>query len=175
MVTVRPTKVSSPWTWLAALPRSTCGGASLMTSPLLVLWIALRPHMKAAPAAAAARPAPIITRWREDESWERSSGISRNSVGPQPTGNREFKFLRSLPIFQDVDEATEPGVGLVAVHDAVVDGQSHVSHRPGEDRVLPVDLPHDDALLQLADAEDCRLPLVQDDRCSEQRSGHAVV
>ena len=38
-----------------------------------------------------------------------------------------------------------------------------------------VDFAHDDALLQLADAEDRRLALVDDDRRGEQAAGHAVV
>ena len=63
----------------------------------------------------------------------------------------------------------------MAVNDAVVDGQRHIGHGPHKDRVLPVHLAHDDALFELANAEDRRLTLVQDDRRGEQRPGYAVV
>src|SRR3954467_8408927 len=71
------------------------------------------------------------------------------------------KFLRLWPILEDFDEAREPGVGLGAVDDAVVDGQRHVSHQPNQNGVLRADIAHHDALPELADAEDRRLPLVK--------------
>src|SRR5690348_6893523 len=57
----------------------------------------------------------------------------------------------------------------------MVDGQRDVSHQTDEDRVLAIDLANDRALLELADAEDRRLPLVEDDRRGEQRTRDAVV
>ena len=79
------------------------------------------------------------------------------------------------PALQHLDEARQPGVGLVAVDDAMVDGQRDIGHRPDEDRVLPIDLTDDHALLQLADAEDRGLPGVEDDRRGEQAARHAMV
>src|SRR6185312_9888666 len=79
------------------------------------------------------------------------------------------------PAFDDFDEAAEPGVGLVAVDDAVVDGQGHISHRQDDDRVVAVDFADGNALLQFPDAEDRGLPLVKDDWRGEQRAGHAMV
>src|SRR6185312_13114055 len=79
------------------------------------------------------------------------------------------------PAFDDLDEAAEPGVGLVAVDDAVVDGQGHISHRQDDDRVVAVDFADGNALPQFPDAEDRGLPLVKDDWRGEQRAGHAMV
>ena len=50
------------------------------------------------------------------------------------------------PTLQHFDEARQPGVGLVAVDDPVVDGQRDVGHRQDDDRVVAVDLAHHDAL-----------------------------
>ena len=80
-----------------------------------------------------------------------------------------LKFLRLRPILDDLDEARQPRVGLVPVDDAMVDGQRDIGHWAHDDRVLAADLVDDGPLFELADAEDCRLPLVQDDRRREQR------
>src|SRR5438045_3480543 len=61
------------------------------------------------------------------------------------------------------------------VNDAMVDGQSHIGHRPNEDSVLTIHLAHHGTLLELADAEDRRLSLVEDDRRGEQRAGDSVI
>ena len=63
----------------------------------------------------------------------------------------------------------------MAVDDAVVDGQSDIGHRADKDRVLATDFADDDALFQLADAEDRRLPRVKDDWCGEQAALYAMV
>ena len=83
--------------------------------------------------------------------------------------------LRFGPGLDDLDEATQPGVGLVAVDDAVVDGQRDIGHRADKDRVLARHGAHHHALFQLADAKDRGLSLVQDNRRGEQRARHAVV
>ena len=57
----------------------------------------------------------------------------------------------------------------------MVDGQRDIGHRPDLDRVLAADLADDDALLELADAEDRRLRLVDDDRRGEERARDAVI
>ena len=61
---------------------------------------------------------------------------------------RAARNLGGGPGFQDFDEAREPGVGLVPVDDAVIDGQRDIGHRQDDDRVVAVDLAHHDALLQ---------------------------
>src|SRR5687767_11469497 len=78
------------------------------------------------------------------------------------------------PALQHVDEAAQPGIGLVAVDDPMVDGQRDIGQGADLNRVDAVDLAHDHALLQLADAEDRRLRLVDDDRRREQRARDAV-
>jgi uncharacterized membrane protein YccC len=79
------------------------------------------------------------------------------------------------PAFQRLDEAGEPGVGLVAVEHAVIDGERDISHRPDEERVGTRHLAHHHALFQLAHAQDRRLRLVDDDGRGEQRPGNAVI
>ena len=91
------------------------------------------------------------------------------------TAVRGARSLGRRPGFEDFDEARQPGVGLVTVHNPVVDGERHIGHRADEHRVLAIDLAHDDALLELADAEDRGLALVKDDRRGEQRARHAMV
>ena len=80
-----------------------------------------------------------------------------------------------MPILEDFDEAGQPSIGLVAVDDAMVDGQRHIRHRQYDDRIVAIDLANDDAFLQLADAEDRGLALVDNDRRREQAARHAVV
>ena len=75
------------------------------------------------------------------------------------------------PIFEDFDEPRQPRVGLVPVDNAVIDGQRYIGHRQDDDRVLAVGLTDDDALFELADAEDRGLAGMEDDRRCEQRAG----
>src|SRR4029079_3886458 len=91
----------------------------------------------------------------------------------QPPRERSRSTLR--PGLDQFDEMREPGVGLVTVDHAVVDRQRHIGHRQDHDRVLPVDLARDDALLQFADAEDRGLALVKDDRRGEERTGYSMI
>src|SRR5688572_369249 len=79
------------------------------------------------------------------------------------------------PGLQQLDEARQPGVGLVAVHDPVVDSEADIGHRTDLDRVLSASLANDDALLQFADTKDRRLRLVDDDGRGEERARHAVI
>src|SRR6185437_14230378 len=55
-------------------------------------------------------------------------------------------WLSRWPTFNNFDEAAEPGVRLVTVHHAVVDGQGHIGHRVNEHRVAAVHGSDDDAL-----------------------------
>src|SRR6476620_8494197 len=57
----------------------------------------------------------------------------------------------------------------------MIDGQRHIGHWPDEDRILTADFANHDPLLELADTEDRRLTLMEDDRRCEQRSRYAVV
>ena len=63
----------------------------------------------------------------------------------------------------------------MAVDDAMIDGERDIGHRANEDRILAADLADDDALLELADAQDRGLALVEDDRRGEQRARDSVV
>ena len=56
------------------------------------------------------------------------------------------------PSFEHLDETAQPGVGLMPVDDAMVDGQRHIGHRAHEDRVLASPVAHDDALAPVAPA-----------------------
>src|SRR5687767_1812895 len=47
-----------------------------------------------------------------------------------------FATLCRRPLFKDFNEPGQPGVGLVAVDDAVVDGQGDIGHRQDDNRVL---------------------------------------
>ena len=58
----------------------------------------------------------------------------------------------------------------MAVNDAVIDRKRDIGHRTDEDRVLAIHVADDDSLLELADAEDRRLPLMKYDRSREQRA-----
>src|ERR1043166_5733344 len=83
--------------------------------------------------------------------------------------------LRLPATFDDFHESRQPRVGLVTVDHAVVDGEGHIGHRVDQHRVAAIHRAYDDALLELADAEARGLPLVQDDRCGEQRARHSVI
>ena len=56
------------------------------------------------------------------------------------TGLCPIPGLGRRPVFQDLDESRQPGVGLVPVDHAMVDGQRDIGHRPDQDRVLAVRL-----------------------------------
>src|SRR3546814_888532 len=90
---------------------------------------------------------------------------------PRPLGRGSI----DRPGLQHFDEAAKPGVRLVAVDDAVVDGEGDVGHRTDLDGVDAADLAHHDALLQLSDAEDGGLGLVDDDRSGEERARDTVI
>src|SRR5206468_2721660 len=53
--------------------------------------------------------------------------------------------------------------------------QRDIGHRKNDDSIVAVHLAHHDALLELADAEDRRLSLVENDGGGEQRTRHAMV
>ena len=61
------------------------------------------------------------------------------------------------------------------VEHAVIDGERHIRHRLDHHRVSAIDAAHDDALFELADAEDRRLRLVDNDRRRNERAGDAVI
>jgi hypothetical protein len=69
---------------------------------------------------------------------------------------------------QPLYERLQEPIGLVTVHHSMVDGQSDITPRPDHDAVFSI-LGHDDrTFLQLANAQDSRLGLVDDyGRCNK--------
>jgi hypothetical protein len=57
----------------------------------------------------------------------------------------------------------------------VIDGERHIAARLHRDPLLIALLHHHGAPLELADPEDRRLRLVDDDRCGEEAAAHAVI
>src|SRR5690242_11549288 len=103
----------------------------------------------------------------------RASALSGASFTPRQRAARvggSPPRLSYWPAFDDLDEARQPCIGLVAVDHAVVDGEGHIGHRMDKHCVPAVHRAHHDALLELAHAEDCGLPLVKDDRRGEERA-----
>src|SRR5205085_6822 len=117
----------------------------------------------AAPTAATAIPAPIsallllppeLFLVRAEVVFSVSDLVDCSAMEDPPSrcgssGTAGLKFLRLWPVFEDFDETAEPCVRLVAVNHAVVDGERHIGHWPDKDRVLPADLAHNHALLEL--------------------------
>src|SRR5258707_9875249 len=76
---------------------------------------------------------------------------------------------------QPLHERLQEPIRLVSVHHPVVDGQSDITPRPDHDAVFAI-LGHDDqALLELADAQNGRLRLINDYGRCNNTSADAVI
>src|SRR5262245_25849634 len=91
-------------------------------------------------------------------------------------GGSLFTTLNSgpsgCPALQSCNESLEKGITLEAVHNAMIDGKRHVATRLRHDTIGRID---DRPLLDLADAENCRLPLVDHDRRGQEAAAHAMI
>src|SRR6185437_13246179 len=80
-----------------------------------------------------------------------------------------------LPAGKPLRERLQKAVRPAAVHYAMIDGQGGIAARAHCDLLFVAFLEHHRALLQLAEAEDRRLGLRNDDRRGEQAAAHAVI
>src|SRR3981189_1988832 len=72
-------------------------------------------------------------------------------------------------------ECLQEPIGLVSVHHPVIDGQSDITPRPDDDAVFCI-LGHDNrAFLELANAQDGRLRLIDDYWRCNKTSADAVI
>ena len=72
------------------------------------------------------------------------------------------------PVFEGVNQFCQEGIGLVGIHDTVVDGQADIAHWPHDHDVLAINFPYFDALFNLSDTQNGRLRLIDDDGCGDQ-------
>src|ERR1700722_62375 len=79
------------------------------------------------------------------------------------------------PTGKTCDECLQEAVCLMAVHDAVIDGQRDIAPWPDHHAVDATFLHHDGPLLELSDPQDSRLRLVDDDGCGNEAAAHAMV
>ena len=74
-----------------------------------------------------------------------------------------------------LDQHLQEPIRAMAVHHAMIQRQRHVAARPHDDPSSPFSVDHDRPLLQLADAENRRLRLIDDDRRRDQAAADAMI
>jgi len=79
------------------------------------------------------------------------------------------------PGLQARNEGLQEAIGVGAIQDPVIDGECHVAFRAHDDALHTRLLDHCRAPFELADAENGRLRLIDDNGCCEEAAARAVI
>ena len=84
-------------------------------------------------------------------------------------------YIDLNPLLQRGDDSRQEGIGLKRIEGAVIDGERQVTHGAHADRFQAFLFHHAYAALELADAQNGHLRLIDDDGSRQQAAAHPVI